>query len=159
MLRRSSALAALAALLIALPALPQTTVPDHERMEAAMRLATTLNPQESYRERLSTLYASMTPMFAQAAEQGTLPPDFGERMARVMDEVMPYDTFIRIFAAQYAQRFTVEEINEILRFYASPTGAKMLNVSTDIGVEFMKRVSTEIMPKMHDAMRRQGLVK
>src|SRR5579884_2063160 len=75
MLRRSSALAALAALLIALPALPQTTVPDHERMEAAMRLASTLNPQESYRERLSTLYASMTPMFAQAAEQGTLPPD------------------------------------------------------------------------------------
>jgi hypothetical protein len=160
MLRRLPAFAALVALLISIPALPQTAVQDtNDRMQAATRLARTLNPEETYRERLRTLYASMTPMFAQAAQQGALPPDFGERMAKVMDEVMPYETFIRIFADEYAQRFSVEELTEILRFYNSPTGAKMLNVSTDIGVDFMKRMSTEIMPKMQDAMRRQGLIK
>lgn len=160
MLHRTSALFAIAVLLCSLSALPQTTMQDRsDRMQVALRLARTLNPEDSYRDRLRTMYASMTPMFAQAAQQGTLPADFGERMTKVMDEVMPYDTFIRIFAEQYAERFSVEELTEILRFYTSPTGAKMLNVSTDIGVEFMKRMSLEIMPKMQDAMRKQGLIR
>lgn len=160
MLRRTSALVAVAVFLCSLPALPQTTMQDRsDRMQTAMRLARTLNPEESYRDRLRTMYASMTPMFAQAAQQGTLPADFGERMTKVMDEVMPYDTFIRIFGEQYAERFSVDELTEILRFYTSPTGAKMLNVSTDIGVEFMKRMSAEIMPRMQDAMRKQGLIR
>lgn len=160
MLRRLSALAAIAVFVLSLPVLPQTTMQDrNDRMQTAMRLARTLNPEESYRDRLRTMYASMTPMFAQAAEQGALPADFSQRMTRVMDEVMPYDTFIRIFAEQYAERFSVEELTDILRFYSSPTGTKMLSVSTDIGVEFMKRMSTEIMPKMQDAMRHQGLIR
>src|SRR5947209_12662075 len=159
MLRRSTALAALT-LMISFPLLPQTTMQDHsDRMQLAVRLAHTLNPEDSYRDRLRTMYASMTPMFAQAAQQGALPADFGERMTKVMDEVMPYDTFIRIFADEYAQRFSVEELTEILRFYNSPTGAKMLNVSTDIGVELMKKMTAEMMQKMKDAMRRQGLIK
>jgi hypothetical protein len=45
------------------------------------------------------------------------------------------------------------------RFYSSPTGAKMLSSQTEIGVALMKKVSIEIMPKMQDAMRKQGLVK
>lgn len=160
MLRRSSAFTGIAILTCSIYALPQTTLRErNERLQVANRLARTLNAEDSYRDRLRTMYASMTPMFAQAGQQGALPPDFGERMTKVMDEVMPYDTFIRIFADEYAQRFSVEELTDILRFYTSPTGAKMLSVSTDIGVEFMRRVSTDIMPKMQDAMRRQGLIK
>jgi hypothetical protein len=160
MFRRSSAVTAIVLLLSSLRALPQTTVQErNDRLQVANRLARTLNPEESYRDRLRTMYASMTPMFAQAAQQGALPADFGDRMTRVMDEVMPYDTFIRIFADEYAQRFSVDELTEILHFYNSPTGAKMLNVSTDIGVQFMKRMTTEIMPRMQDAMRRQGLIR
>jgi hypothetical protein len=160
MFRHSSALVAIAVLMSSILAMPQATGQErNDRLQTAIRLARTLNPEESYRDRLRTMYASMTPMFAQAAQQGALPPDFGDRITRVMDEVMPYDTFIRIFADEYAQRFSVEELVDILRFYNSPTGTKMLNVSTDIGVEFMKRMTTEIMPRMQDAMRRQGLIK
>src|SRR4051812_22219447 len=99
MFRHSSALVAIAVLMSSILAMPQATGQErNDRLQTAIRLARTLNPEESYRDRLRTMYASMTPMFAQAAQQGALPPDFGDRMTRVMDEVMPYDTFIRIFA-------------------------------------------------------------
>jgi hypothetical protein len=145
---------------VALSLQPQTTLQEQDaRMHVAMRLAHVLNPPEAYRERMRTMYASMTPMFAQAAQQGVLPQDFPDRMTKVMEEVLPYDEFTRFFAEQYADHFTVDELTEMTRFYSSPTGAKMLSSQTEIGVALMKKVSIEIMPKMQDAMRKQGLVK
>jgi hypothetical protein len=146
--------------LLASASLVAQSAPDHEaRMQVALRLARVLNPPDTYRDRMKTIYASMTPMFAQAAAAGALPPDFAERMTKVMDEVMPYEVFTRIFAEQYAAHFTVDELAEITQFYTSPTGAKMLAASTEIGAEFMKRMSTDLLPKMQEAMRRQGLIK
>src|SRR5215831_19139656 len=143
MLRRVSLVVVL--MLASLSLQPQTTMQEHNsRMQVAMRLARVLNPPEAYRERMKTMYASMTPMFAQAAEQGVLPQDFPERMAKVMDEVMPYEQFTRFFAEQYADHFTVEELTDISRFYSSPTGSKMLSNQTEIGVALMTKVSSEI---------------
>jgi hypothetical protein len=159
MLRRIFTLATML-ISVALSLQPQTTLQEQDaRMHVAMRLAHVLNPPEAYRERMRTMYASMTPMFAQAAQQGVLPQDFPDRMTKVMEEVLPYDEFTRFFAEQYADHFTVDELTEMTRFYSSPTGAKMLSSQTEIGVALMKKVSIEIMPKMQDAMRKQGLVK
>ena len=158
MLRRISMVVVL--MLVSLALQPQTTMQDRDsRMQVAMHLAHVLNPPDAYRERMKTMYASMTPMFAQAAQQGVLPQDFPDRMTKVMDEVMPYDEFTRIFAEQYADHFTVDELTDIARFYSSPTGSKMLSSQTEIGAALMRKVSTEIMPKMQDAMRKQGLIK
>ena len=158
MLRRISMVVVL--MLVSLSLQPQTTMQDHDsRLQVAMHLAHVLNPPDAYRERMKTMYASMTPMFAQAAQQGVLPQDFPDRMTKVMDEVMPYDEFTRIFAEQYADHFTVDELTDITRFYSSPTGSKMLSSQTEIGAALMRKVSTEIMPKMQDAMRKQGLIK
>ena len=158
MLRRVSLVVVF--MLASLSLQPQTTTQEHDsRMQVAMRLARLLNPPEAYRERMRTMYASMTPMFAQAAEQGVLPQDFPERMAKVMDEVMPYEEFTRFFAELYADHFTVDELTDITRFYSSPTGSKMLSNQTEIGVALMRKVSAEIMPKMQDAMRKEGLIR
>ena len=157
---RRSTLIALLLVLFSVPLLSQVSTQDRDaRMQAALRLARLLNPPDTYRDRMRTLYAGMTPMFAQAAENGTLPPDFAERMSKVMEEVMPYEAFTRLFAEQYAEHFSADELGDITRFYSSPTGAKLLAASTDIGVGFMQKMTADIMPKLQDAMRKQGLIK
>lgn len=146
--------------LLASPLFAQVAVQEHDsRMQAAMRLVHLVSPRDSYREQLRTMYAGMTPMFEQASAQGSLPADFAERMTKVMEEVLPYESYTRMFAELYAAHFTTEELNDLLRFYRSPTGAKMLSVSAQIGTEVVTRMNDQLMPKIQEAMRKQGLIR
>ena len=63
---------------------------------------------------------------------------------KIMDEmlIVVYDKF-----------FTLEEIKDLLAFYKSPTGQKMVKLMPDIAAESMKVTQTKLLPKMMDALK------
>jgi hypothetical protein len=62
----------------------------------------------------------------------------------MMDEMMlvVYDKF-----------FTLEELKDLLVFYKSPTGQKMLKLMPDIAAESMKVTQTKFLPRMLEAIK------
>lgn len=70
-----------------------------------------------------------------------------------------YDQFARI----YASRFTIEEIREILAFYSTPTGAKLLEQNAGINQDLTNvlglwenNARTEFMSRVRALMRQAG---
>jgi hypothetical protein len=53
----------------------------------------------------------------------------------------------------YDKFFTLEELKDLLVFYKSPTGQKMVRLMPDIAAESMKVTQTKLLPKLMDAMK------
>jgi hypothetical protein len=79
--------------------------------------------------------------------------DLQPRFAEVMDEV----------ARQYATHFTEQELKDIVAFYQSPVGKKMLeeqpkvvNSSMQFAQDWANKLSTEVTAKMRDELKKRG---
>lgn len=66
-------------------------------------------------------------------------------------------------ARQYAIRFTEPELKQVLAFYTSPTGKKLLNeqpqiaeLSLKFAQEWANKLSDEVVGKMRDELKKRG---
>lgn len=106
-------------------------------------------------EQSKLLYLQQNPMLQKdlneiAAQMRT---ELQPRFAEVEDEV----------ARQYATHFTEQELKDILAFYESPTGKKMLveqpkvvNNSMQFAQNWANKLSTEVTAKMRDELKKRG---
>jgi len=79
--------------------------------------------------------------------------DLQPRFAEVINEV----------ARQYAAHFSEQELKDILAFYQSPVGKKMLseqpkvvNGSMQFAQDWANKLSTEVTAKMRDELKKRG---
>ena len=68
------------------------------------------------------------------------------------------------FARVYAARFTIEELQEIVAFYSTPTGEKLAQANTEVNTElqgvmtvFTNNVRPEFFAKVRAALRAKGI--
>jgi len=68
------------------------------------------------------------------------------------------------FARVYAARFNMEELQEIVNFYSSPTGQKLAQANSDINVDlqrvmqvFSNNLKREFFAKVRAELRSQGI--
>ena len=106
-------------------------------------------------EQSKLLYLQQNPMLQKdlneiAAQMRT---DLEPRFAEVTNEV----------AREYATHFTEQELKEILAFYQSPAGKKMLqeqpvvvNNSMRFAQDWANKLSTEVTAKMRDELKKRG---
>lgn len=62
-------------------------------------------------------------------DKDKLPPDFEDRMTRMMDDWMksfPWDEMIDSMVPVYQKQFTKGDVNALIAFYSTPTGQKLL---------------------------------
>jgi len=89
-----------------------------------------------------------------------LPADYESKMTAKMDEMygnMPMDEMMQAMVPAYQKHFTKGDIDNLVAFYSSPTGAKMLRELPAIMAESMQEM-TPILLKYSD-MVRQTLLK
>ncbi len=89
-----------------------------------------------------------------------LPADYESKMTAKMDEMygnMPMDEMMQAMVPAYQKHFTKGDIDNLVAFYSSPTGAKMLRELPAIMAESMQE-RTPILLKYSD-MVRQTLLK
>jgi hypothetical protein len=93
-----------------------------------------------------------------------LQKDLNEISAQMRTELQP--RFVEItneVAREYATHFTEQELKDILVFYQSPAGKKMLleqpkvvNNSMQFAQDWANKLSTEVTAKMRDELKKRG---
>ena len=117
--------------------------------------------------------ALFSPLVAGVVEQSKLlflqqnpmlQKDLNEIAAQMRTELQP--RFVEItneVAHEYASHFTDQELKDILAFYQSPAGKKMLleqpkvvNNSMQFAQDWANKLSTEVTAKMRDELKKRG---
>jgi uncharacterized protein len=86
-----------------------------------------------------------------------LPPDYEARMSTKMDEMlqnMPWDEMMQAMAPVYQKHFTKGDIDNLVAFYSSPTGEKMLREMPSVMAEAMQSM-TPIMTKYMETVQQK----
>lgn len=85
---------------------------------------------------------------------GAVLEEFRGRKSELLDQ----------FARVYAARFTIEELQEIVTFYSSPTGQKLAQANTEVNSElqtvmqvFTNNVRPEFFAKVRANLRAKGI--
>jgi hypothetical protein len=106
-------------------------------------------------EQSKLLYLQQNPMLQKDLNEiaEKMRADLQKRFPEITDEV----------ARQYATHFTESELKEILAFYQSAAGKKMLqkqpevvNNSMHFAQEWANKLSTEVTAKMRDELKKRG---
>ena len=87
----------------------------------------------------------------------TLPPDFETKMKSALTGLVSQSELANWGADSYAQRFTAPELRQLITFYNSPLGKKLIKEQPEIGQEAMRKLLTAVDHRLPDSMRKQGL--
>jgi hypothetical protein len=86
-----------------------------------------------------------------------LPADFEPRFTKMMDDLMkgmPWDDMTQAMVPAYQKHFTNGDINNLIAFYSSPTGQKVLQEMPDITSESMQAMMPLMRKYIGDSQER-----
>lgn len=89
--------------------------------------------------------------------QNELPPDYESKMTAMMDDMlrgMPLEDMMKAMVPVYQKHFTKGDIDQLVAFYGSPTGQKILRQMPAIMAEAMQTM-TPVMTKYVDTMQKR----
>jgi uncharacterized protein len=154
--------AALVGALVASGSIAQAQQPSAAAMATAKELITVAGATTLFGpliagvvEQAKTLYLQQDPSLAKDLNEitGQLRTDLQPRFAELTDEV----------ARLYATNFTEQELKEILTFYKSPSGKKLLveqpkivDASMKFAQDWANRLSDQVVTKIRDELKKRG---
>lgn len=88
-----------------------------------------------------------------------------EVVAKVLEEYRPKKSeLLDQFARVYAQRFTIEELTQIVAFYKSPIGVKLATANAELNADLQKvmqvfenNLRTEFFAKVRAGLKAKGI--
>jgi hypothetical protein len=120
----------------------------------AMQLSRLVLSKDSYSAMIRQVMQGMIQASGQPADAKTQ-----AKLEAVMLEAMPYDEMLQLNATVYGARFNDGELRNIIVFYKTPAGAKLVkelpNISADVG-QIMGKIIPERLPAL---MKKHGLTK
>jgi len=130
-----------------------TTAKDIMKLSGAMALFNPLIP--GVIEQAKNLYLQQNP---------ALGKDLNEIAAKLRTDLAPrMDELTNEMAKLYATHFTEQELKDVLAFYRTPTGTKLLNEQPKIADEGLKfaqdwanSLSDKVMSLMRDELKKRG---
>ena len=87
----------------------------------------------------------------------TIPPDFETKMKSALTGLVSENELANWGADSYAEHFTAPEMRQLITFYNSPLGKKLIKAQPEIGQEAMRKLLTAVDHRLPDSMRKQGL--
>jgi hypothetical protein len=123
---------------------------------AAMQLSRLVLTRETYKEILEQTAAGISQGARASGEQ--LPGDFDKKLSLVVAEALPYDEMLAFNAQVYGSRFSDKELGEIVAFYKTPTGAKLIRELPGISKEAMLKVGGLMPKRLPGLLKKYGLV-
>jgi hypothetical protein len=89
------------------------------------------------------------PFFAGLKEQS---PDVAKAFEGFYAKYLRWDELKPEFVAMYTSMFTEAEVRQLIAFYQSPVGTKMVSVTPQISTRTMEIVQRRMMPHMPELM-------
>jgi len=124
--------------------------------EDVQRYLDAMNSREMMRQMVEAMSKPMHQMVHDqyVKDKDKLPPDFEEQMNKVMDDMfreMPWNDILQAMAPAYEKHLTKGDIDNLVAFYSSPTGQKLLREMPAIMGEAMQ-TAMPIIQKYVDGM-------
>jgi hypothetical protein len=141
--------------LLGLIALPVTSHADEATRKATIELVHLIMPSDAYKNMIDQSSSQMLAAISQRGSQ--MPADAPARLKKVVMECAPYDEMVGWTADIYAARFSLAEINDLSKFYRTPTGQKMAKALPDLMGEVGKKMGGVMMERMPAALKKYGL--
>lgn len=115
-----------------------------------------MHSREMMVKMVDAMSAPMHKMFHEQflKDKDKLPPDFEDRMAKMMDDSMkslPWDEMLDSMVPVYQKHFTKGDVNALIAFYGTATGQKLLRDMPAIMQEAMENMMP-LMKKQMEAM-------
>lgn len=165
-MRIATIAAFVAATFFAAPALQAQTLPPPappaENLAAAQELIQTMRATDQFKALLPTIMANMKAAIVQNRPE----------MEKNYDTMMPLFTqtanarlneFTDQLAAVYARHFSIDELHQIIAFYKTPTGQKMIaelpaiaKENMALGQQFGRSVALDIQTRALESLRKHG---
>jgi uncharacterized protein len=136
---------------------PQTGDDAPATKEDVERYLEVMHSHELMKKTLQAMSQGMQPMLHEQylKHKDELPADYEQTMTARMNEMfenMPSDEMMQAMVPVYQKHFTKGDIDNMIAFYSTPTGAKLMNEMPAIMKESMQ-ASTPIMMKYMDTVR------
>lgn len=120
----------------------------------AMQLSRLVLSKDNYSAMIKQVMQGMMQASGQPADAKT-----EAKLEAVILEALPYNEMLQFNAKVYGSRFKDSELQDIITFYKTPTGAKLVkeqpNISGDVG-QLMGKIIPERLPAL---MKKHGLTK
>lgn len=92
------------------------------------------------------------------ASSGTPQPEgLTDKLDLIVREALPYDDVVAVNAQIYGKHFTRKELSDMIAFYQTETGAKLLTEQASISQEVATQVSQLVGQRWPAAARKHGL--
>lgn len=144
-------LLALSLLVIPFASHAQDAVPSASHLQAAERLLDNMNMQETLDKTIdATLDAQLSQMPQMKNLEGVMRDFF--------TKYMNYDALKNDYAALYTKHYTEKELVDLLAFYQTPLGKKLVETMPDITAESSllgQKLVQEHMPELQEAIMKE----
>jgi uncharacterized protein len=124
-------------------------------VKKAKQLVAIVVPRDAYERTITQVMQQM--IAAMRAQGQTIPADGEPKLKAAVLEVLPYDELIVWNAEVYAKHFSDKELDDLIRFYKTPTGKKAAKILPDLMGEVGAKMG-QIMPaRLPAALKKHGL--
>lgn len=161
-IRRATRLAALgAALVVAAPAV-QAQQPSAAAMATARELIATTGATTLFNPLIAGVVEQAKLLFLQ--QNPGLSKDLNEVAAQIRTDLQPrFGELTDEVARLYAQNFTEQELKDVVAFYKTPAGKKLLmqqpkiiDSSMKFAQEWANRLSDQVIARMREELKKRG---
>ena len=121
----------------------------------AMQLSRVVMSPDGYKELIKQSTAGI---IAGIKSQGQeIPKDFAKKMEAVVAEALPYEELLAFNSQVYGSRFSDKELQDLITFYKTPTGAKLVRLLPAISGEVGQKLGILLPQRLPALMKKHGL--
>ncbi|HTV38867.1 MAG TPA: DUF2059 domain-containing protein [Xanthobacteraceae bacterium] len=141
---------------------PSTAAPSAENLAAARELVAAMRATDQFKVVLPAIVEGMKPAVVQGRPQ--VAKDFDAIMPIIVNGAMQrVNELAEMLAVIYARNFSVDEIHDLIAFYKTPTGQKLLERQATIaresmaaGQQFGQGLVQDIRQQIDDELKKRG---
>ena len=162
-IKRTSRLAAVAVALVAFGPAAHSQQPSAAALSTAKEIVTVTGATTLFNPLIAGVVEQAKLLFLQ--QNPGLSKDLNEIAIKIRNDLAPrFDELVNDVARNYAIHFTEQELKDLLAFYKSPAGKKLISEQSKVVEASMKfaqdwanKLSDEVIGKMREELKKRGL--
>ncbi|HSP51019.1 MAG TPA: DUF2059 domain-containing protein [Pseudolabrys sp.] len=161
-IKRTSRLVAVAVALVAFGPAAHSQQPSAAAMSTAKEIITITGATTLFNPLIAGVVEQAKLLFLQ--QNPGLSKDLNEVATKMRNDLAPrFDELVNNMARNYATYFTEQELKDVLAFYKSPAGKKLISEQPKVADASMKfaqdwanKLSDEVIGKMREELKKRG---
>ena len=162
-IKRTSRLAAVAVALVAFGPAAHSQQPSAAAMSTAKEIVTVTGATTLFNPLIAGVVEQAKLLFLQ--QNPGLSKDLNEVATKMRNDLAPrFDELVNDVARNYATYFTEQELKDVLAFYKSPAGKKLISEQSKVVEASMKfaqdwanKLSDQVIAQMREELKKRGL--